>query len=343
VVCLTTLLAANSKSIRAGEPAASLVAGDPAPALNVSKWLQGSEVTKFETGKVYVVEFWAAWCGARSRHLPRFADIQSRYKEKGVTVIAFTSRDIRGVPGNSEDEVEAFVNKHGPALAIRFAYADDSTTTDAWLGAQDHFSTFIVDRKGQIAYCGSPLFVDLALSKVLAGGASAKEIGDEMTKVDVEYHDLAAAFERDPGAGLRRLKEFDEKYPLLADTLPTAGIKLHLLLKEGKGKEYAGTLVQKATQQKNLFLLELAYQQLSGHKENKDLTALAVRAADAIVRIDGGKDAQSLLRAADAHLVNGDKSTAKELARKAVDAANGEPAALREHVEKEVLRLGSGN
>jgi thiol-disulfide isomerase/thioredoxin len=342
-VWLATLAAAaDPKPIRDDQkPAPSLVTGDPAPALKVSKWLQGDGVAKFEPGKVYVVEFWAAWCDARIRHLPRFADVQTRYKGKGATVIAFTSRDIRGVSDNTEDEVAAFVKKRGPTLDVRFAYAEDGATADAWLKGRDHFWTFIVDRTGRIAYAGSPLFVDLALSKVLAGG-SAKEIGDAMGKVDAEYQAVAAAFDRDPEAGLRALEAFEDKYPPLADSLPAAGIKLHLLIKQGKGKEYADTLLAKAIKELNLLLLEMAYHPLRGQKENKELTALAVRAAEAIVRIDGGKDARSLLRAAEAHLANGDEAAAKEFARKALDAVKGEPTAVRESVEKEAQRLGAG-
>src|SRR5205823_8746594 len=39
--------------------APSLKAGDPAPPLTVTRWLQGREVKGFEPGRVYVVELWA--------------------------------------------------------------------------------------------------------------------------------------------------------------------------------------------------------------------------------------------------------------------------------------------
>ena len=76
-------------------PAPSLKVGDLAPALKVSKWLQGDAVRNFEPGKVYVVEFWATWCGAPIRYMPHLAELQARYKDQGVTIISFTSRDSR--------------------------------------------------------------------------------------------------------------------------------------------------------------------------------------------------------------------------------------------------------
>ncbi len=40
---------------------ASLGVGDPAPAMNVAEWVKGSQVSNFEAGSVYLVEFWATW------------------------------------------------------------------------------------------------------------------------------------------------------------------------------------------------------------------------------------------------------------------------------------------
>jgi hypothetical protein len=88
-------------------------------------------------------------------------------------------------------------------------------------------------------------------------------------------------------------------------------------------------------------MLEMACLQLRDRKESKELLALSVRAAEALVRIDGGKDAQSLLRLADAYDVSGDKAKAKEYAGKALEAADKDPSASKEDIEKEARRLGT--
>jgi thiol-disulfide isomerase/thioredoxin len=39
-----------------------LQVGDNAPGLDIEKWVKGDQVL-IEPGNVYVVEFWATWCG----------------------------------------------------------------------------------------------------------------------------------------------------------------------------------------------------------------------------------------------------------------------------------------
>jgi hypothetical protein len=39
----------------------TLEVGDKAPKLEIEHWFKGDEVTEFEEGKVYLLEFWATW------------------------------------------------------------------------------------------------------------------------------------------------------------------------------------------------------------------------------------------------------------------------------------------
>lgn len=115
-----------------------------------------------------------------------------------------------------------------------------------------------------------------------------------------------------------------------------------LLMKQanpGDAKDYADKVLAKAIQQKNVFVLQWLNVALLEKKENKELMAVAVRAAEALVRIDDGKDAYSLIRLANTYRVSGDSAKAKEYARKAIDAAAGESPADQQEIEKEARKL----
>jgi thiol-disulfide isomerase/thioredoxin len=326
------------------KPGPSLKVGDPAPALKVTRWLQGEEVQKFEPGKAYVVHFWAPWCGNCVSFMPRFAELQARYKDQGLTVIGLSVVD----PNNSEKNVAAFVKKRGPSLPYRLAFAGDRTMYDNWVtaaGVATMSCAFLVDKTGRIADIGHVFYWDVALPKVIAGAAAAQEIGDEMEKIHAEVVAFLEAAQRDPKAGRQSIKAFEAKYPPLGDFFLAATTKVGLLSKHGnpgEAKAYAEALVAKATKKSDVRMLRQASLILRVEgKESKELLALAVAAAKEVVRIEGGADAQSLIDLADAYFASGDKAKAKEWAGKAVEAARGESPTVRESIAKEARRLGT--
>src|SRR4051812_24307595 len=82
------VLAAFSFVVFAAEPAGvALKVGDPAPKLQLDKWLKGEPIKELEKGKVYVIECWATWCGPCIASMPHVTRLQAKYKDKGVVVI----------------------------------------------------------------------------------------------------------------------------------------------------------------------------------------------------------------------------------------------------------------
>ena len=49
-------------------------------------WLKGTPIQGFERGRVYVVEFWATWCGPCIAAMPHLSRVADKYKRR-VTVI----------------------------------------------------------------------------------------------------------------------------------------------------------------------------------------------------------------------------------------------------------------
>src|SRR5262249_54008126 len=124
--------------------ASALKVGDPAPPVKATRWLQGTPIKKFGRGQVYVIEFWATWCGPCIAFMPHLAELQARHK--GVTVIGLTAAAFR----DTEEKAAAFVNRRGPALGYRFAFADGATF-NAYMkaaGREGIPCTFVVDKTG---------------------------------------------------------------------------------------------------------------------------------------------------------------------------------------------------
>ena len=88
----------------------TLKMGDPAPKLQVSKWVQGEGVQAFEKDKAYIVEFWATWCGPCRDSIPHLNAIHNQFKDKGLVVIG------QNVWEDDIAAVEPFVKKMGDKI-----------------------------------------------------------------------------------------------------------------------------------------------------------------------------------------------------------------------------------
>ncbi len=321
----------------------TLKVGDPAPAIKASKWLQGDEVTKFEKDKIYVVEFWATWCGPCIVIMPHMAELQAEYRNKGVTFIGFTAKD----PNNSEEKVVEFVKKRGPKLGYTFAYADDRETNTAWMTASGQRGipcSFVVDRDSRIAYIGHPMFLDVVLPKVVEGTWKGKASADEIAQIQKEYSAMATALRsRNPEEAFEAMTAFDKKYPELSQIPYTTASKLGVLFKAGKtneAKQFATSLVKKAEKYEDVLALRSVSLALSQNaKHDKEMMSLAVKAAEAVVTASGDKDAMALINLANVYFAAGEKDKAREYGKKAVEAAAATPGRLKDVIEAQAKKF----
>src|SRR5882762_1884757 len=68
--------------------------GELAPPLQVSEWVKGAPTPQLEKGKVYLVEFWATWCGPCIGNIPHLNAMQKKYGSDGLVVIGFSNPDV---------------------------------------------------------------------------------------------------------------------------------------------------------------------------------------------------------------------------------------------------------
>lgn len=170
------LLAAVLGTAQARE--ARLVVGDSAPPLQVGAWVQGEPVTAFERDKVYLIDFWAMWCGPCVHGIPALNALHERYQDRGLVVIG------QNVWEWNPSLVKAWVAKLGRKMTFRVALDDlgqspanamagaMSTTWMQAAGADGIPTAFLVGKDGKIAWIGNPHFItDALLERVLSGQA----------------------------------------------------------------------------------------------------------------------------------------------------------------------------
>jgi thiol-disulfide isomerase/thioredoxin len=151
-------------------PAESLTVGSPAPALDIEHWFHDHQpVTAFEAGKVYVVEFWATWCGPCIASMPTLAEIQKKYpddlvvisvsKEEPATIEEFLDRE-RG--GTTHRELTA---------AYRLATDPDGSASEDYMRAAGQSGipcAFLVGKTGEIEWIGHPMRMHEPAAQVIA-------------------------------------------------------------------------------------------------------------------------------------------------------------------------------
>ncbi|MDZ4774314.1 MAG: TlpA disulfide reductase family protein [Planctomycetota bacterium] len=145
----------------------ALVVGSDAPAISIEKWVKGTPVASLEKGKVYVVEFWATWCGPCIRGMPHLSELQKKYAAQGLTIIGVSSTDSRG---NTLEATEKMVAEKGDVMSYTVAWDMERKTNEAFMAAAEQGGipcAFIVDHNGKIAYIGHPMSMDKTLDDVV--------------------------------------------------------------------------------------------------------------------------------------------------------------------------------
>lgn len=147
--------------------------GDPAPAFRPLKWTKGQAVTRFEPGKIYVVEFWATWCTPCKANIPRLTALAKRFQKDVVVTGTSIWENNDNTDAAYIPKVEKFVKGEGDRMNYRVAIdTPNRTVADAWMKAADESgipTSFVIGRDGKIAWIGhDPDQLDKVIEQVVA-------------------------------------------------------------------------------------------------------------------------------------------------------------------------------
>lgn len=335
-------------------PAADL--GDAAKPLHISEWVKGKPVD-LAAGKgkqVFVIEFWATWCGPCRASIPHLTELQKKFKD-----VVFV-----GVSDEDAATVKAFVKKMGDQMDYTVAVDSDKKTGEAYMGAfgiKGIPHAFIVDKEGRIVWNGHPMAdLERSLEEVIAGKfdmTKAKKRDGARKKLEEFYEAVADGTDE---AKLDKLgKELEALDAELGGIEPGGKfnaaevrkkIKFQVALREyqtavtsGKGTTNLIVLEQRLDElaPKDFKLAEFKdtmtvnrtfadyYRAITGRDDEKKIPELAKKLAETKTKNARVLDEWAWTILADEHVKVRDFDLAAKLAKAAVDASEGkEPSPL---------------
>lgn len=332
------LVAGTTQPVTAAEPTtaatkdapaakSSLKVGDAAPAIQIAEWVKGEPVTGFEKGRIYVVEFWATWCGPCRASIPHLTELAHKYKSAGVTFIGVTSTD------KNAEVVKKFVEKMGDQMdypvAIDMKKGNDGLTDAAYMeasGQQGIPCAFVVDREGKIAWIGHPMsFLEPVLADLAANKFDPKkqqQLEEDSDRLMGEVR--AASKDKDWDKALASLDAYSKLHPMNASG--AAETKFWMLLRGKKDAkaayEHANALVDGSMKDDAMSLNELAWRVMDDEGiETRDYD-FSLKAAKRAAEITSFNDPMILDTLARAYFEKGDMAKAVEMQTKAIEKAD---------------------
>lgn len=156
---LTSTLLVAACSLVLAQQKTPLIVGDAAPELKYSKWLKGTPVKSYEKDRIYVLEFWATWCGPCIQAMPALSEYARKHPE--VTIIAYNVMEkVGGRPYDSAlPNIEKFVKSMGDKMDFNVAVDDnDQYMHNNWLkrAAINAIPATMIVKEGKLIWIGTP-------------------------------------------------------------------------------------------------------------------------------------------------------------------------------------------
>lgn len=316
----------------AANPPVTLRVGDPAPKIQVGKWIQGQPVKEFANDKVYIVEFWATWCVTCKTTIPHLNELQNKYKDKGVIVIG------QSIAEEDDEDVPRYVKQMGDKMKYRVAIDDKSEgkgkMDQAWMDAagRNSLPTAFIIKQGKIAWIGSGTALDEKLiDEILSDKYDIAKAADEYKKDIERQENYDESFEKFQQATADKqwakaqeaLTELEKHIrPSEKSDLAMMRVRLYLKMQDFAGAETAAKQAAELEPENASFHGALAWFLATQASSARNLVALAEKEALKADEIAKGKSADALDTLARVQFVKGDKEAAIATQQKALELAD---------------------
>lgn len=340
VSCLSLLLILTAAAPVSAEDGL-LTVGARAPRIDIAHWVKGEECHGFEPDKVYVLEFWATWCGPCVASMPHLSELQETYADRNVAVIGVSDEPLQKVveflfrTNKADDKVQ------NDRILYALTCDPDRSAYDDYMKAAAQISiptAFLIGKQGRIEWIGQPQDLDEPLKAVVAGTWDRAKFKAEFAEKQAKQRKIQIAYE-----SYKKHAEAKDWEAAVAD------LDQLILIEE----DYAGWSVRKfQTLAAKMNAYDRAYAFAAKEIErawadgealnswaymiadDESLTQrdldLAMKAADRAKELTKGEDASVLDTVARVFYAKGNYKAALEWQRKAVEHADKDSAAFGE-------------
>jgi thiol-disulfide isomerase/thioredoxin len=167
--------------------------GSKAPNLDIEHWMQDGNgffkpVKEFAEGNVYVIEFWATWCGPCILSMPHLSELQNKYRGRGVQIVSISDETVDEVKQllaqQNEQEGKSFADitsayclTTDPDRSVYIDYMDASKQ-------QGIPTAFIVGKSGLVEWIGHPMEMDEPLEAVVTDAWDREAFKAELKEME---------------------------------------------------------------------------------------------------------------------------------------------------------------
>ncbi len=313
---------------------ATLKFGSKAPEIKAI-WIKGEPVNKFEKDKLYLLEFWATWCGPCIAAMPHLSEIAQKYKDQ-IEIIGVNvwEKSTEEQPYDSFlPAVEEFVKSMGKKMDYHVAMDNNELyMSKEWMLAanQQGIPASFLIKDGIIIWIGHPHYFEPILKDVLAGDyamdATAREYEESRAKSEKQIAPFLEMNKKVEDALKQKnyneaLSAIDEGMnvidPLFHRAVKSTRFKVFLLKNPNEAREYmeqllkeekgiGSSLIYDILEIENLphYFYDFALEILTENEKDKNAIIPFV-----------------IQKIAKAHFLKGDNKRAEEAIRKAIDSA----------------------